>query len=160
MQFLLPLVPIFHEASHMLLPISCSISFHLWLPSPFPFLYHNRERCHNSKFLCLFGCALSAYTNSDMGTTDDPDVWVPFAATYNACLSLSLPHLHRVSKSSPKDCKRLETGPDQDRKRPRLQSWSWDNFWVTSLSLFIFEASKDRSRPMKTGCINTLKYTT
>ena len=35
--------------------------------------------------LSLFGCTLLAYTNSDMGTTDDVDVWVPFAATYNTC---------------------------------------------------------------------------
>ena len=55
MQFSLPLVPIFQEASCMLPPISCSISFCSWLPSPFPFLYHDRETCHNGKFLSFKG---------------------------------------------------------------------------------------------------------
>jgi hypothetical protein len=49
----------------------------LWLSSPSPFFQHGWERCHNSKFLSLFGCRLSAYTNSDMATTDDVRARIP-----------------------------------------------------------------------------------
>ena len=71
-------VPIFEEGCS-LHPVSCSESLCLsilWLPSPSSFFQHERETCHDSKILSLFGCMLLAYTNSDMATTDD--MWVRF----------------------------------------------------------------------------------
>jgi len=55
-------------------PLPSSI---LWPSSPSPFCQHGWERCHKGEFLSLFGCRLSAYTNSDMATTDDVRARIP-----------------------------------------------------------------------------------
>jgi hypothetical protein len=68
------------EAGGLPPPLSCSQSFRSSISCPssaLPFFQRGRETCHGGEFLSLFGCTLSAYTNSDMTTTDDVRARIP-----------------------------------------------------------------------------------
>ena len=82
------------QSRTLLGPGSCSQplpSSILWPSSPSPFFQHGWERCHNGEFLSLFGCRLSAYTNSDMATTDDVRACIPFRYHHVFCLANEQP---------------------------------------------------------------------